>query len=556
MSGNWEIAKAAKLRPIAEIAAAAGLGEDEWEPYGRYKAKVRLEALEHRRERPNGKLVLMTAITPTPAGEGKTTMAVGLAQGLCRLGSRCIAALREPSQGPVFGIKGGGSGGGYSQLMPMDDINLHCTGDIHAMTAANNLLAAVIDNHLQWDNPYDLDVRAITWKRCLDVNDRALRSMVSGLGGSAQGTPRETGFEITAASEVMAILSLASSREDLRMRLGRIVVGRSRSGEPVTAEMLGAGGAMAVLLKDALLPNLVQTIEGTPALVHGGPFGNIAHGCSSVLATRTALKLGDICVTEAGFGADLGAEKFLNIKMRQAGTVPDLGVVVATVRALKMHGGVQLPDLAVENLEALRAGMGNLLRHVENLGKFGLRVVVGINRFYTDTEPELALLRKLCGEAGLAVAEADVWGHGGAGAEELSRLVLDTLEKPGTAVHPLYPDDLPLADKIMRVALETYRAGEVKLLQPALRGIQWLESHGFGNLPVCFAKTQYSFSDDPIRRGAPTGHALTVRDVKLSAGAGFVVVYAGSIVTMPGLPRNPAIPSVELLPDGTIDGLF
>ncbi len=554
MPSNLEIAQSVTPRPIAEIAAAVGLTEADYEPYGRHKAKVRLSVLAQRRDRPDGKLVLVSAISPTPAGEGKTTMTIGLAQGLARLGKRCVAALREPSLGPVFGMKGGATGGGRAQLLPMEEINLHFTGDIHAITAANNLLAAVIDNHLQFGNALDLDPRTVTWKRCLDINDRSLRDVITGLGGRTEGVPRETGFEITAASEVMALFCLSDSLEDLRTRLGRIVVGSNRSGEPVTAAQLDVVGALTVLLRDALMPNLVQTMEGTPVLVHGGPFANIAHGCNSVIATKTALKLGDIVVTEAGFGADLGAEKFLNIKMRQSGLAPDAAVLVATVKALKMHGGVALADLAHEDIAAVERGLGNLFRHAENLRKFGLPVVVGINRFTQDTPAELEALHRLCAERGFPVAVANVWGEGGAGAEELGRRVLEALETPAD-FRTLYPDNYRLKAKIETIAREIYRARGVDFLPAAARRLEELEARGFGSLPVCIAKTQYSFSDNPKLLGTPEGHSMTVRDVKLSAGAGFVVAYSGTLLTMPGLPRRPASEDIDLASDGTILGL-
>jgi formate--tetrahydrofolate ligase len=543
-----------RVRPIAEVAAGLGLTESEWEPYGRDRAKVRLEALAERSGRPDGRLLLVTAITPTPAGEGKTTVSIGLAQGLCRLGVRAVAALREPSLGPVFGMKGGAVGGGASTLVPAAAINLHFNGDFHALAAANNLLAAVVDNHLHFGSQPRLDPRSLTWKRCLDVNDRSLRQVVTGLGGRPGGVPRETGFDITAASEVMAILCLAESWADLKARLGRIVVGDDAAGQPVTVADLQAAGAMAALLRDALLPNLVQTCEGGPALVHGGPFGNIAHGCSSVLGTRLALKLGDVCVTEAGFGADLGAEKLLDIKARQSGLFPQAAVLVATARALKMHGGVPLERLDQENPGALAGGFANLRRHAENLAAYGLPFVVGINRFRQDTEAELAELRRLCAEAGFPCAVADVFGLGGAGAEELARLALAALEQGGRG-RTLYPDDLPLTEKVTAVARQVYRAAGVEFLPAAARQLAEFEARGYGRLPVCIAKTQYSFSDDPTRLGAPTGHILTVREARLSAGAGFVVVLAGAMLTMPGLPRVPASVGIDLTPDGEIIGL-
>ena len=556
MPTDIEIANSVTPRPIGDVAREAGIEPDELDFYGRFKAKISLGLLDRLKSKPNGKLVLVTAITPTPAGEGKTTVSIGLAQGLNRIGTSCVAALREPSLGPVFGQKGGATGGGFSQVLPMEDINLHFTGDLHAITSANNLLAALIDNHLQQGNTIGIEPRSVTWKRCLDMNDRALRNVLTGLGGKSEGVPRETGFEITAASEIMAVLCLAENVADLKTRLARIVVGANKDNEPVTAGDLNAPGALAVLLKDALRPNLVQTIEGTPAVLHGGPFANIAHGCNSILATRMALKLGDVCVTEAGFGADLGAEKFLDIKMRQANLAPDAVVLVATLRALKMHGGVNLADLKSENVGAVEAGFANLARHAENLRKFGLPVVVAINRFAQDTEAEIAALRHLCETANLSVALADVWGKGGAGTEDLARLVVQTLETTPADFRPLYADDLPLRKKIETIAREIYRADEVTFLPTALNRLAYLRKRGFGNLPVCIAKTQYSFSDDPERRGAPTGHTLTIRDAKLSAGAGFVVAYAGTLMTMPGLPRRPAAEAIALDDAGNVSGLF
>jgi formate--tetrahydrofolate ligase len=543
-----------RLRPITDVAADLGLAGEEIELYGRSKAKISLDALDRRAHRRDGRLVLVTAISPTPAGEGKTTLAIGLSEGLNRIGSRCVATLREPSMGPVFGRKGGGTGGGLAQVQPASDINLHFTGDLHAIAAANNLLAAVIDNALQWGDEPRLDPRRVTWKRCLDVNDRALRDVVIGLGGAKEGVPRETGFDITAASEVMAILALAESAEDLTSRLARIVVGSTAAGEPVTAGQLKVSGAMAALLSEALKPNLVQTSEGTPAILHAGPFGNIAHGCSSVLATRLALKLGEVCVTEAGFGADLGAEKFCDIKMRQSGLSPDAAVLVATIRALKMHGGVPLEALETGNLSAIAAGFVNLRRHAENLRKFGLPVVVAINRFPADTEAELEALADLCAAEGLPVAVAGVFGAGGAGAADLARLLLETLDATGS-FRMLYPDEMPLREKIETVAREIYRAGRVEFLPAAAGRLAELERLGFGRLPVCMAKTQYSFSDDPANLGAPAGHTLTVREARLSAGAGFVVALTGAIMTMPGLPRRPTAEQIALAPDGTITGL-
>lgn len=555
MPTDIEIAQSATPRPIADVARDAGLLPDEYEQYGRFKAKISLSVFDRLRDKPSGKLVLVTAITPTPAGEGKTTVSIGLAQGLNHVGTRCIAALREPSLGPVFGVKGGATGGGYSQILPMEDINLHFTGDLHAITSANNLLAALIDNHLQAGNTLDLEPRSLTWKRCLDMNDRALRHVVTGLGGKSEGVVRETGFEITAASEVMAVLCLAENRADLQARLARIVIGTNTRNEPVTAGELGADGAMAVLLKDAFAPNLAQTLEGTPVVVHGGPFANIAHGCNSVLATRLALKLGEVCVTEAGFGADLGAEKFLDIKMRQSGLRPDMAVLVATIRALKMHGGVALADLKTENVAALESGFTNLLRHAENLRKFGLPVVVAINRFVSDTDAETQTLIRLCQSAGLPVAPANVWGEGGRGTEALARLVLQTLEASPATFRFLYEDTLTLRQKIETIARDIYRAERVEFSPQALTRLAYLRKRGFGSLPVCIAKTQYSFSDDPEKRGAPTGHTLSIRDIKLSAGAGFVVAYAGTLMTMPGLPKQPAALEIGLAENGRITGL-
>ncbi len=556
MPTDIEIAQSVTPRPIAAVAADVGLSTEEFELYGRYKAKVHLSVLNRLQSRPSGKLVLVTAITPTPAGEGKTTMSIGLAQGLNRIGVNCVAALREPSLGPVFGQKGGATGGGWAQILPMEDINLHCTGDMHAITAANNLLAALIDNHLQSGNTLHLDPRTIPWKRCLDMNDRALRNLITGLGGKSEGIPRETGFEITAASEVMAVFCLAESIADLKTRLGRIVIGTNTSNEPVTAGELGAVGAMTALLKDALMPNLVQTIEGNAVVLHGGPFANIAHGCNSVLATRLALKLGDVCVTEAGFGADLGAEKFLDIKMRQTGLAPSAVVIVATLRALKMHGGVALDALKSENVAALEAGFSNLARHVENLRKYGLPVVVAINQFTADTYAEITALKAKCAEIGAPVALANVWADGGKGAEELAHHVQDTLKTVPANFRYLYSDDLTLRQKVETIGREIYRAERVEFSPAALTRLAYLRRRGYGNLPVCIAKTQYSFSDNPELRGAPVGHTLTIRDVKLSAGAGFVVAYAGTLLTMPGLPKRPAALDIDVNEDGEISGLF
>lgn len=544
------------MQPISEIAHSLGLTDDEFEPYGRQIAKLPLSVLEKRKGGPQGKLVLVTAITPTPAGEGKTTTTIGLTMGLNRLGVKAVAALREPSLGPVFGVKGGATGGGKARIEPSDQINLHFTGDLHAITAANNLLAAMIDNYLIAGNAKKLEPRTISFQRCLDMNDRALRKLITGLGGKSEGVPRETGVEITAASEVMATLCLAEGYADLKKRLARIVVGSDESNEPVTVADIQAEGGMAVLLKDALKPNLVQTIEGNPVIVHGGPFANIAHGCNSVIATRLALALGEVCVTEAGFGADLGAEKFLDIKMRQTGLAPDMVVLVATLRALKMHGGVPLDQLKAENLEALEAGFANLARHAENLKKFGLPVVIAINRFPTDTVGEEEALEKLCEAHGLKVALSDVFGSGGEGGEALARLVTETLATEKASFAPLYPDALPLRKKIETIAKEIYRADSVDFLPAAKNRLAYLTKRGFGNLPVCIAKTQYSFSDDPTKLAAPTGHTLTIRDAKLSAGAGFVVAYAGTLLTMPGLPKRPAALDMSLSDTGEISGVM
>jgi formate--tetrahydrofolate ligase len=548
------IARAARLRPIAEIAETAGLPADALEPYGRYKAKVALEAVIGRPA--TGKLVLVTGINPTPAGEGKTTTTVGLADALRRIGVRAIAALREPSLGPCFGVKGGATGGGYAQVVPMEDINLHFTGDFHAITSANNLLAALIDNHIYWGNTLGLDQRRIAWRRCLDMNDRALRHVVQGLGGVANGFPREDGFDITVASEVMAVFCLAGDLVDLQARLGRMIIGQRRDGSSVTAADLKADGAMAVLLRDALAPNLVQTLEGTPVFIHGGPFANIAHGCNSVIATRAALSLAEVVVTEAGFGCDLGAEKFLHIKCRQAGLAPGVGVIVATVRALKMHGGVARADLGREDVAAVTRGAANLARHIENLSGFGVPVLVALNRFATDTEAEIAAVREAAAAAGAEAHLCTHWSDGGAGAEGLARGVMARLGAGAACFRPLYPDAMPLAEKIRTIATRIYRAGEVPIAPAAASKLEGYERAGFGHLPICVAKTQYSFSADPTLLGAPTGHVFPVRDVRLSAGAGFVVALAGEVMTMPGLPKVPAAETIRLDSEGRIAGLF
>ncbi|MBN8929132.1 MAG: formate--tetrahydrofolate ligase [Rhodospirillales bacterium 69-11] len=556
MNPDLEIARAAKLRPIAEIARKLQIPDDAVEPYGRHKAKIGLDYVASLEDRPDGALVLVTGISPTPAGEGKTTTTVGLGDALTRIGKRAAICLREPSLGPSFGMKGGAAGGGYAQVVPMEQINLHFTGDFHAITSANNLLAAMVDNSIYWGNKLGIDARRVSWRRCLDMNDRALRSIVGSLGGVANGFPREDGFDITVASEVMAVFCLARDLADLQARIGRMIVGQTRDGTNVTARDLKADGAMSVLLKEAIAPNLVQTLEGTPAFVHGGPFANIAHGCNSVMATRLGLKLADVVVTEAGFGADLGAEKFLDIKCRSAELQPSCAVVVATVRALKMHGGVARNALGAENVEAVRRGTANLARHVENMGKFGLPVVVAVNHFTSDTEAEFAAIRDAMAALGVEAISCTHWANGGAGAEDLARAVLARIEAKSARFEPLYPLDLPLAEKIRRIAREIYRADDIALPEAVAKRLAGFEAAGFGNVPVCIAKTQYSFSADPTLLGAPTGHVLPVREVRLSAGAGFVVAICGDIMTMPGLPRVPAAESIHLRPDGAIEGLF
>ena len=550
-----EIAQRCQMRPIGEIAAVAGVDEKYLEQYGRYKAKVDYSLLKEN-PRPDGKLVLVTAINPTPAGEGKTTTTVGLADGMRRLGKNALVALREPSLGPVFGIKGGAAGGGYAQVVPMEDINLHFTGDFHAIGAANNLLAAMLDNHIQQGNALGIDVKKITWKRCVDMNDRQLRNIVDGLGGRMQGVPREDGFDITVASEVMAVLCLARSITDLKERLGRIIVGYTYDDKPVTAADLKAQGAMAALLKDALKPNLVQTLEGTPAFIHGGPFANIAHGCNSVMATRMAMKLGDYAITEAGFGADLGAEKFLDIKCRLAGLKPSAVVVVATVRALKHHGGCPKAELGTENLSALEQGLPNLLQHVENITTvYHLPCVVAINRFPTDTEAELKLVEDKCRALGVNVALSEVWAKGGEGGEALAREVIRLCEQPNDFTFA-YEDGLSIEEKIQAIAQKIYRADGVTFTANAKKQLAQLEALRFGALPVCMAKTQYSFSDDASLLGAPRGFTVTVRNVKVSAGAGFIVALTGDIMTMPGLPKVPAAERIDVDENGKISGLF
>lgn len=557
MPTDIEIARAVELQPIADIAAKAGIPEAALHPYGKFIAKVDTHEIADFATKPDGKLILVTAISPTPAGEGKTTTTVGLGDGLTRIGKRCVIALREPSLGPCFGVKGGAAGGGYAQVVPMEQINLHFTGDFHAITSAHNLLAAMIDNHVYWDNALGFDTRRIAWRRALDMNDRALRSTVSSLGGNGNGFPREDGFDITVASEVMAIFCLATDRADLEARLGRIVVGRTRDKRPITAAELKATGAMSVLLKDALMPNLVQTLEGTPAFVHGGPFANIAHGCNSVIATRAALKLSDYTVTEAGFGADLGAEKFFDIKCRKAGLKPAAAVVVATVRALKMHGGMAKEALGQEDLVALQAGLANLARHVGNIRKFGVPPIVAINHFVSDTPAEHELIANFCrNHLGVEAVICRHWAQGSAGIEELARRVVALAESGEADFEPLYPDTLPLWDKLETIAREIYGADGISGDLKVRARFAELEAGGYGRLPVCVAKTQYSFSADPALRGAPTGHIVPVREVRLSAGAGFVVAICGDIMTMPGLPRTPAAERIHIDAQGRIEGLF
>lgn len=556
MKSDIEIAQEAVMQPIKEVAAAYGIAEDDLELYGKYKAKLTDDLWEQIKDRPDGKLVLVTAINPTPAGEGKTTITVGLGEALGRMGKNAMIALREPSLGPCFGIKGGAAGGGYAQVVPMEDLNLHFTGDFHAITSANNLLAALLDNHIQQGNALGIDPRQVLWKRCEDMNDRALRNIVIGLGAKADGMVREDHFVITVASEIMAILCLADNMEDLKARLGRIIVAYNFAGEPVTADDLHATGAMAALLKDALKPNMIQTLEHTGVLVHGGPFANIAHGCNSVRATKTALKLSDIVVTEAGFGADLGAEKFLDIKCRKAGLKPDAVVLVATVRALKYNGGVPKDQLSEENLEALKRGIVNLEKHIENIQKFGVPVVVTLNSFITDTEEEYAYIKRFCQERGCEFALAEVWAKGGEGGTQLAQKVLDTLENKPSEYHTLYPDDMSLKDKIKTIATEIYGADGVSYAPAASKALKRIEEMGFGNLPVCMAKTQYSLSDDQTKLGRPSGFTINVRDAYVSAGAGFVVVLTGSIMTMPGLPKKPAAENIDVDKNGKITGLF
>ena len=558
MMTDIEIAQQCRMHPIADIAATAGIDESYLEQYGRYKAKIDPQLLKDRAGRPDGKLILVTAINPTPAGEGKTTTSVGLADGLRKIGKNAVAALREPSLGPVFGVKGGAAGGGYAQVVPMEDINLHFTGDFHAIGAANNLLAAMLDNHIQQGNALGIDVKQITWKRCVDMNDRQLRQIVDGLGGRIQGVPREDGFDITVASEVMAVLCLASDITDLKARLGRMIVAYTFDGKPVTAHDLKAEGAMTALLKDALKPNLVQTLEGTPTLIHGGPFANIAHGCNSVTATRMALKLGDYVVTEAGFGADLGAEKFLDIKCRLAGLRPNAVVIVATVRALKSHGGVPKAELNTENLDALEKGLPNLLHHVNTIhSTYHLPCVVAINAFPTDTEAELRLVEDKCRELGVRAVLSEVWAKGGEGGKTLAEEVVRLCEQPSTEEFTFsYPTDTTLVNKLNAIVQRVYGGAQAVLTPAAQKQAERLTELGFGDLPVCMAKTQYSLSDDPTLLGAPKDFAVTVRSLKVSAGAGFIVALTGEIMTMPGLPKVPAAEKIDVDENGRITGLF
>lgn len=556
MASDIEIARAAKMRPITEIGAKLDIPPEALESYGSTKAKVKSAFIAGLKDRPDGKLILVTAINPTPAGEGKTTTTVGLGDGLNRIGKRAAMCLREPSLGPCFGMKGGAAGGGHAQVVPMEDINLHFTGDFHAITSAHNLLSALIDNHIYWGNTLEIDVRRVTWRRVMDMNDRSLRQIVSSLGGVANGFPREAGFDITVASEIMAILCLATDLADLQERLGNIIIGYRRDRSAITARDLEADGAMTVLLKEAMQPNLVQTLENNPAFIHGGPFANIAHGCNSVIATRTALKLADYVVTEAGFGADLGAEKFFDIKCRKAGLSPAAAVIVATIRALKMNGGVGKDALGEENVDALKKGCANLGRHIENVKQFGVPVVVAINHFVTDTDAEVEAIKVYAAEQGVEAVLCQHWAKGSEGTEELARKVVELVEHDSAQFAPLYEDDMPLFAKIQTVARRIYRADDVAADKSVRDQLHKWEADGFGHLPVCMAKTQYSFSTDPNLRGAPTGHMVPVREVRLSAGAGFIVVICGEIMTMPGLPKVPSANHIRLDADGQIEGLF
>ncbi|WP_302306802.1 formate--tetrahydrofolate ligase [Megamonas funiformis] len=556
MKTDVQIAQEAIMEPIGKIAQHLEIPEDELELYGKYKSKISLNYWNTTlQQKENGKLILVTAINPTPAGEGKTTTSIGLGDALHKLGKKTAIALREPSLGPCFGMKGGAAGGGYAQVVPMEDINLHFTGDFHAITSAHNLLAAVIDNHIQQGNALDLDVRRITWKRVVDLNDRALRNIICGLGGKAHGVPRETGFDITVASEMMAILCLTSDLEDMKKRLGNIIIGYTRSGRPVRAEELNVTGALTLLFKDAIKPNLVQTLEGTPALIHGGPFANIAHGCNSVMATKYALKMADYTVTEAGFGADLGAEKFLDIKCRFTGFKPDAVVIVATIRALKMHGGLTKTELATENIEALKKGMTNLAKHIENIQKFGLPIVVAINAFPTDTENELQELKALCESMGASVSISEAWAKGGEGAIDLAQKVIEATEKPSNFQY-MYDVNDSIKDKINAIATKIYGADGVNYTPAVEKTIAEFEAEGLDKMPICMAKTQYSLSDDQFKLGAPTGFKITVRELRISAGAGFIVALTGNILTMPGLPKKPAAENMDIDINGKITGLF
>ncbi len=556
MLSDIEIAQGAKMRPIIEIAEKMGIGSEDIEPYGHYKAKLSEALYSKLADKDNGKLILVTAINPTPAGEGKTTVSVGLAQSMHKIGKNAVLALREPSLGPVFGIKGGAAGGGYSQVVPMEDINLHFTGDMHAITSANNLLCAAVDNHLQQGNDMGIDQRRILFKRCLDMNDRSLRNIVIGMGGKIDGVPREDGFQITVASEIMAILCLSDDLDDLKKRIGNILVGYKYSGEPVYARELGVQGAMTALLKDALKPNLVQTLENTPALIHGGPFANIAHGCNSIRATKLALKLGDYCITEAGFGSDLGAEKFFDIKCRFGELKPDCVVLVATIRALKYNGGVAKVDLQTENTDALKNGIVNLGVHIENMKKFGVPVVVAINRFHTDTDAEVKIIEDFCVDMGVEVSMTEIFAKGGEGGKDLAQKVISTIESNPSEFAPIYDEKLSIKEKLETIAKEIYRADGVIFTADAQKALNEIINLGYDNIPVCVAKTQYSLSDDATKLGKPEGFKITVRDIKLSAGAGFVVALTGNIMTMPGLPKMPSALNIDCDNDGNITGLF
>ena len=556
MKSDIEIARASTMKPIVDIASNIGIPQDSVLNYGNYKAKISLDFIKSLEQKPDGKLILVTAMTPTPAGEGKTTTTVGLGDGLNAIGKKAIICLREPSLGPCFGMKGGAAGGGFSQVVPMEDINLHFTGDFHAVGAAHNLLSALIDNHIYWGNKLGIDVRRITWKRVLDMNDRSLREIVSSLGGPGNGYPRETGFDITVASEVMAILCLATDLEDLERRLANIVIGYTREKRAIFAKDLNAHGAMTVLLKDAFMPNLVQTLENNPAFVHGGPFANIAHGCNTVLATKTALKLGEYVVTEAGFGADLGAEKFFNIKCRKAKLTPSVAVIVATIRALKMHGGISKDELDKENLKAVEAGLVNLGRHIRNIGQFGIPAVVAVNNFTTDTQAEFKLVQKYCSELGVEAILCTHWGNGSKGAADLAKKVVELSESGTQQFRNLYEDSIPLWEKVNTIAKSIYGASEIVADKIVREQFKMYELAGYGNFPICMAKTQYSFSTDPNLKGAPSGHVVPIREIRLSAGAEFIVVVTGEIMTMPGLPFQPAASSIKLDDDGEVIGLF